>query len=215
MSRFWWKKKHSIINKIKTYLEKIDETRDCFLSTMKALIFEGPKARMADWVENVHQCEHRCDEIQRDIVLQLYKKALIPESRGDVLGLLEATDKIPNTFESLCWQLFLQKIVIPPEFRDRFIHLIHANVEAYNLLRDAILGLFFNRDVQENIQLIYETESTSDVLERNLIRDIYDTDLDLAEKNLLKDTVINIGNISDLAEATNDRLILTIIKRRI
>jgi hypothetical protein len=52
--------------------------------------------------------------------------------------------------------------------------------------------LFFNQNVQQNLDLIYEKESASDWMERCLIKDIYDTELELAEKNLLKDTVINI-----------------------
>ena len=210
-----WKKEQSVINKIKSYFEQIDRCRDCFLTTMSDLIRKGPKVDLGEQVEEVHRMEHASDMIQRAIVLELYQRALIPESRGDVLGLLEATDKVPNTFESVCWQLYLEKIRVPEVFHNRVFELVESNVEAYNLLREAVMGLFLNRDRQDLIQKIYEQESASDRLERCLIKDIFDAELEKAHQILLKEIVVNIGNISDFVQAVNDRLTLAIIKRRI
>ncbi|MEK0368345.1 MAG: DUF47 family protein, partial [Nitrosopumilus sp.] len=42
---------------------------------------------------------------RREIEISLYEKALIPESRGDILGLLEAVDRIPNKAESVAFQM--------------------------------------------------------------------------------------------------------------
>jgi uncharacterized protein Yka (UPF0111/DUF47 family) len=58
-------------------------------------------------------------------------------------------------------------------------------------------------------------ESDSDHIERDLIRDIYNCKMDKADKILLKEIIINTGDISDRAERVKDRLILAIVKHKI
>ena len=42
----------------------------------------------------------------------MYSKALFPESRGDILGLLEAMDKVPNQAEKALLVMLTQYIVL-------------------------------------------------------------------------------------------------------
>jgi uncharacterized protein Yka (UPF0111/DUF47 family) len=52
-------------------------------------------------------------------------------------------------------------------------------------------------------------------MERALITGIFDSSMDKADKILLKEIVVNIGDISDQVEVVSDRLTLAIVKRRI
>ena len=212
---FFWKKKETIINKIKNLLLSVDKCRDLFINCMENLINEGPTPKNQEKAERVHDAESRIDDILREIEQDLYQHALIPESRGDVLGLLESFEKIPNMFESICFQMSLQRIEIPEKLKERFLRLIDVNIEAYNLVKVAVLGLFYKSDVHNQISKIDKKESESDRIERSLIREIFESiPIEKADKLLLKDITINIGNISDYAQATTDRLNLAIIKRR-
>ncbi len=211
---FFWKKEQSVINKIKLYLDQVDTVRDIFRKSIEMLMDDVYANNSLDSVEEVHIAESKADDTRRDIELTLYQKALIPESRGDVLGIIESIDKIPGMFESLCYQLSSQMIEIPAVFKERFLQLIDVNIESYSLLRNTVLDLFYSRDIQEKIKRIDEKESESDRLERILIRDIFKASMDKADKILLKEIVVNIGNISDLAEITADRVNLAVIKRR-
>jgi uncharacterized protein Yka (UPF0111/DUF47 family) len=92
---------------------------------------------------------------------------------------------------------------------------VDVNIKAYDLVRQAVLGLFFNQDVKDLTDLVDAVESDSDHNERELIRDIFNSKLDKADKILLKEIVINTGDISDQAETVKDRLILAIVKRKI
>ncbi|MCK5008072.1 MAG: DUF47 family protein, partial [Spirochaetales bacterium] len=133
----------------------------------------------------------------------------------DVLGLLETMDAIPGLFQSLCYQFLLEKIIVPEQFRERYLHLVDVNLKSYDLVRQAVVGLFYKKEVKELTDLVDAVESDSDRIERDLIRDIFSSKLDKADKLLLKEIVINTGDISDQAENVKDRLILAIVKRRI
>ena len=63
--------------------------------------------------------------------------------------------------------------------------------------------------------LVDAVESDSDHVERGMIRDIFSSKMDKADKILLKEIVIFTGDISDQAETVKDRLTLAIIKRKI
>jgi len=211
-----WKKEKSIIDKIKAYLDQVDVCRDRFRLCIERLLHNPEDPENQAILEEVHRSESKADDLRRNIELQLYERALIPESRGDVLGLLETMDVIPGLFQSLSYQLFLEKIVFPDQFRERYLHLVDVNIKAYNLVRQAVLGLFYSKDVKDLTDLVDAVESDSDHMERDLIRDIFSSSkLDKADKILLKEIVINTGDISDRAETVKDRLVLAILKRKI
>jgi predicted phosphate transport protein (TIGR00153 family) len=210
-----WKKEKSIIDKIQAYLDQVDTCRKRFRVCIEKLLLEPDNEENQAILEEVHRSESKADDLRRNIELELYKRALIPESRGDVLGLLETMDAIPGMFQSLCYQFLLERIVIPEQFRERYLHLVDVNLKSYDLVRQAMLGLFYQKEVRELTDLVDAVESDSDRIERDLIRDIFSSKLDKADKILLKEIVINTGDISDRAEIVKDRLILAIVKRKI
>ncbi len=210
-----WKKQESIFSQIQTYFVKTDKTRDVFKKTVTDLINKNADQSLADAVEAVHAAEHQADTQRRGVILELYKKALIPESRGDILGLLESFDQLPNTFQAVCNAIFFQNVKIPDDYKGRFIDLVEVNIDAYNLTKEAAFCLFKEEDLLNKCELVCDKERESDASERALIRDIFNSDIELAEKLLLKGIITIIGNISDLAEDVADRIELAIIKRKI
>jgi len=191
-----WKKEQSIIDKIKGYLDQVDTCRKRFRTCIERLLLEPDDEENQAILEEVHRAESKADDLRRDIELQLYQRALIPESRGDVLGLLETMDAIPGMLQSLCYQFLLEKIIVPEQFRERYLHLVDVNLKSYDLVRQAMLGLFYKKEVRELTDLVDAAESESDRVERALIRDIFSSKL-------------------DKAETVKDRLILAIVKRKI
>ncbi len=209
-----WGKQKAIIHKIEEYFNKVDECAQKFQSCTETMIKHGNPENSRDAVREVSKLESVADDLRREIEHELYERALIPESRGDILGLLESVDKLPNTFESVCYQILQERIVFPEEFKNKFLDLIDKNVEAYKLIKKASLGFFYNKDISKDLQDVDIKESESDSVERDLIESIFTSKLDKPDRILLKEIVVNIGNISDLALASADRLTIAVIKRR-
>ena len=210
-----WKKQKAIISDIEKYFSCVDECSVEFKSCMTNMITKGIQKDNREVVHKVSHLESEADDLRRGIEHKLYEKALVPESRGDILGLLEAVDKIPNMFESVCYQVYQEKLEIPDEWHNNFIRLIEKNLEAYKAIKEASIGFFYNKVLENDLNDVDSKESDSDEIERDLIESIFDSKIDKADKILLKEVVINIGNISDLALATADRLTIALIKRRI
>lgn len=211
----FFKKRKKIIDKIEEYLSYIDNCRDRFESCMNVFLNEGNKPDHEKMVQELHKSESQADDLKREIEFVLYQKNLIPSSRGDVLGLIETLDKIPNILESICFQIYLQNIIFPEEYKNDILDLVRINIESYNHLKIATIGLFYNKNVLDKIKEIDMKESESDKIERKLIKEIFNSNMEKIEKLLLKETIVKISDISDRVQSVADRLNLAIIKRKL
>ncbi|MBN1838124.1 MAG: DUF47 family protein [Spirochaetales bacterium] len=211
----FWKKQRSVMQKIRDYLEQVRLCSESFRACVDRLLADVTSPDADELLREVHGAESKADDLRRSIEYELYQRALIPESRGDVLGILENFDFIPGMFQSLCYQLRLQLLQVPQEFSGSFRELIEVNLEAYRIVSEAVLSLFLSQDIKEAAARIDAKESESDRIERALIERIFRSNLDKADKILLKEIVINIGDVSDQAESVKDRLILAFVKRKV
>jgi len=165
---------------------------------------------------NVRSLETDADNLRRSIETQLYSRTLIPESRGDVLGLLENLDNIINLFEGALWQFSIEKPIIDKIFHKDFGVLTDMSIKTVESVTLASRAFF--RDIDQvsdhNIKVRYY-ESEADKVSTRLKRAIFDSDLDLAHKAQLRNFVEHIDNPANWAEDVADRLSIYAIKRTI
>ncbi len=213
---FFWKKHKNIQEMLDAYQESLDKAVAVFAETMGKLLDEGASDAFQQGVLEVHRCESHIDDLRREIEITLYGRQLLPESRGDLLGLLEAIDRIPNALETVVFICRDEQVEIPDSLRADLRELIEINIAAYHLVRKALDALLHNPS--ETLYVCKEVdvkESESDRLERRIIRQIYSSDDELARKMQLRDLVLGIGRISDIGENCADRIVITAIKRNV
>ncbi len=123
-------------NKVKVLETNIDAFLDNVCKAGLVLV-EGVKAYIRKNPERFEQCynkvcklETKADTLRRDIKQKLYYNMLIPESRGDVLGLLETIDTVVDTCEKVLEQLSIEQPDIPEELAQDFIELSELSGKA-------------------------------------------------------------------------------------
>jgi len=212
----FFSKRNKVYEIVERYLDKMLEAAELFKKTMEKYFEVGLSREFIEMIETTHLSESMADDIRREIELEMYEKSLIPESRGDILGLLEVTDEVMNKAQSVLYQIETENLEIPQELKDDFIKLIHNNISAFEVAVDGFRILFHNlKAVREKVQEVDKRESSSDRMERDLIRKIFAANYDIGKKILLKDLVIEIGNISDTSEEVTDRLNIVAAKRMV
>lgn len=213
---FFFGKKNAVHEKTGKYLDKIKETIELFRKTMENYLNGGLSREFREMIESTHLSESMADDLRREIELEMYQKSLIPESRGDILGLIEATDDVLNKAQSVLYQIETESLVIPEELKDDFIQLINNNIAASEAAIEGFKILFRSlSDVRDKVNEVDKLESSSDRMERDLIRRVFSSDYDIGQKILLKDLIIEIGNISDMCEEVTDRLNIVAAKRMV
>jgi predicted phosphate transport protein (TIGR00153 family) len=166
--------------------------------------------------EQTHKFESRADDVREEIKLLMYAKALIPESRGDILGLLEALDEIPRIFEWVLQTIKTQKLRIPEFIFMDIRELINISLESCELLQAQVRKLIQkNRGMRTMVSKIDHNESHCDHIEERIITKLFESDLDPFEKLQLKDLVISMGKISDEADRVSKRVNIISLKRRV
>ncbi len=132
------------------------------------------------------------------------------------MELMEAVDNVPNQFELILYMIQTQKLYVPefivPDIKD----LVSVSLESCTLLIDEIKALFSASDkIDKLVSSIDQKESQGDHIERRIITKLFDSDLDTAQKILLKELILEIGEIADLVDVVSRRISIINIKRKV
>ncbi len=214
---FFWKKETTVEKMMSRYFERCDNCFEMFEKAVGVFFDTGQGAAFEAAVQKAHEAESAADDMRREIELTLYGKALLPDSRGDLLGLLESFDRMPNMAETVLFALRCQRIKLPADLMPQYKHLVEINLQSYYLCRRAVDALLSNPKVTLHAtKEVDEKESESDRVEREMLCQVFDSDgYDTGQKLLFKDLILLIGSISDRAEAVADRIGIVAIKRQI
>jgi predicted phosphate transport protein (TIGR00153 family) len=146
----------------------------------------------------------------------MYEKSLLPETREDLLMIIETIDKIPNEAEAIANDFVIQKTILFPEIKSPFMELINLSVDSVEKTLDATRDCFGKRKkIAEFNLLIDNNESLGDSLEREMISKVFETELPSGDKLIQKDLIIKLGNICDLCENVLDKIVICSVKRQI
>ncbi len=174
----------------------------------------GESGPFEEKLHQVNEIESEGDTLRREIERKLYAQALIPDARGDVLGLLENMDQILNKCEGPMWQFAIERPEIPEKFRDDYNSLLDATVASVDQLVMAARAFFRDAEsVSDHMHKVLFYEKEADKISTRLKMAIFAGDMELARKAQLRNFVEHIDNIADAAEDVADRLAIYAIKR--
>lgn len=203
-------------NEIDDFLNKLSEGALAFRMGVQVYIAQGRTAAFEEKLYHVNTLENTADNLRRSIEIKLYSQTLIPESRGDVLGLLETLDSVLNLVEGALWAFFIERPEIPEAFRVDFVDLTDKVVQSVEALVQAARAFFRNIEaVPDHNHKVMFFEKEADKISTKLKLAIFDSDLPLPNKSHLRYFVENIDNVADQAEDVADRLAIYTIKRTI
>ncbi len=216
MFEFLFKKEQQVEQLIYQYLDNLKMAQDNFLKAMNVYFEKGFCEDFDFLIEETHKVESKADDTRYEIETMMYAKALIPESRGDILGLLEAIDQIPGLFELILYMIQTQRLSTPDFLVPDMKELIRVSLECCDLLIKEVEALFRKSgDIRSLVSTIDNNESHCDHIERRIITRIFDSDLEPFQKLQLKDMVIQLGEISDQTDRVSRRVHIISTKRRV
>jgi predicted phosphate transport protein (TIGR00153 family) len=212
----WFRSKQKKIEEqLAEYRKEVSLCLAAMVETFKKCQGSYDRQFLDESIAQVHQAEGKADDIRKEIEVLMYSKSIFPESRGDILGLLEAMDKVPNQAESVVWMLKTHHIVIPAEFQSGIIMLAEICQRCVEQMLEASEKLFIDfTNASVAIGKIDQLESEADVIEAELTDQIFSSELNGTKKLLMRDLILNLAAISDRAENVGDRISIVVAKRR-
>ncbi len=216
MLKFFFKKEQQLETLIYSYLENLENIQQNFAKGLNLCLDVGNCEDLNFLADQTHKFESRADDILEEINQLMYSKALIPESREDIMGLLEAIDEIPGYFESIFDMIQNQKIIIPDFLIADIRELIRILLESCSLMIEQVdVMLKKKQNIRSLVATIDQNESHCDHIERRMIAKIFDSDLDPFQKLQLKEVVVVLGEIANQIDRISKRINIITIKRRV
>ncbi len=211
---FSFKKNLKLMAMLNEYLNVAQETVNQFKTAIEYLLAHGLDEHFIMMAEKIHQSESNADDIRRRIELFLYEKSLMPETRRDMLLMVENIDRVPNRAEHIIYMYVTQKTKIYPAIENDLKELLNLSVETFDTTIKATLDCFGKMShVKEANRIVDDNETLGDHLERKMITTIFASDLEIGEKILQKEFVLEFGAICDLCESVLDRIVVCSVKR--
>lgn len=171
-----------------------------------------------DSLDDIKTIENNADEHQKDIKYKLYKYMLIPESRADVLSIIEEIDTITDLAKEVTYEISIEKPHIPEELENEFLELVENNVEAVDMLVKSVRAFFEEiSQVNDYVNKVHFYEHEGDEIEERLKRKIFsdNCELDTCYKLQLRYFIEEISALSDQAEMISEGVSVATVKRRI
>ncbi len=205
-----------IERQIDEFLDAVNQGALLFRDAVDAYL-AGRLDEFNDKRERLEELEGRADHLSREVESSLYTQSLIPEHRGDVLGLLEHTDDIIDRAKTCLQRFDVERPDIPPAWQDHYHRLAHTAYAAAEAVVMAARRFF--RDpagVTDYLFKVHHYEGECDKIGLELRRGIFaDPELDLAHRQHLRYFAEAVDRVADMAEAVADRLAIYSIKRRL
>ncbi len=200
---------------IDEFLDVVAEGGLVYQAGVKAYL-NGDKSDFDAAIIKIDKLESKADKLSKDVESHLYRQSLIPEHRGDVLGLLENSDNIIDTTKMSLYQFSVEQPEIPAEFDAEFLKLADASAAAVDAVIVCARAFFRDSEqVKDNLYKVHHFEKEADTISDSLKRAIFASDLDLAHKIHLRYFALNVEKVSDKAQEVADRLAIYSIKRNI
>ena len=202
-----------LVRKIDSFIDLVSESVLHFEEGLK-LYLAGSEEEFNERLAVIKSVEGKADDLRQDIEAQLYVQTLIPESRGDVLEVLEHMDEIIDFSKSIMLDFCVEKPDIPPELHDRMRKLAETAVDSTHALVQSARSLFYDvNTVKDHLHKVKFFENESDYISEKAQREIFQMDIALERKLHLKHFIVSIDSISDIAEDISNRLSIATMKR--
>lgn len=202
---------------IEGYLDLVSQSGLIFNEGIKSYI-NGNMDNFDKHYKDITALESEADSVRRDIKHKLYTYMLIPESRGDVLGLLETLDDVVD----ICEKVIEQFSIETPEIRDflsvDFVNLADKSASAVNEIVKAARAFFHDITMVSNyVNKVHFFEHEVDDLEEQLKRKAFNSEdiQRFSQKVHMRYFAEQIAKVSDVAQDVAERLSVYAIKRKI
>lgn len=208
-------KNKRIIERMEVYLSTAKETLKVFDEAVRHLAEKGNDGHFALLAEKTQQLENDADDIRREIEHEMFEKSLLPETREDLLIILEKLDEVPTASENLVNMCVAQRTEIHPSIKEKLLELLSVSIECFDNTAEATRDCLGKRQrIQELNRKVDHLEDLSDKMELEMVKAVFaEESLHTGDKLLQKWLIMELGTFCDLCQDVLDRIVITSVKR--
>jgi predicted phosphate transport protein (TIGR00153 family) len=195
-------------------------TQTVLAKTLDAFVYmteSGVDDHFEILVEEISELERDADDMRQAVEHRMFQQSLLPETREDLLKILEEMDNVPDTCERAVYIIADQHVIPIAEIKGDMLELIKVGIECFKYTLEAaqdFLGKMKN--IKLTMQKVNDFEHIGDKLERKMIKKIFRNKmLSQGDRLLQKELVQEIGNICNKSKHSAQKIIIASVKRKI
>jgi len=212
----FWGKFSEIEELVDQLVEKVEECLKTCLEGISVYQREGEDEEVKALMKRAHNTESEADEIRREIISKLLQGSLLPNTRGDLMALIENIDDIADSAEDILDTIIFPSLDLSDVNQEHFAEMLEQIEEQYEVMKKAVHMIF--QDINQAVvytSRLESIESNVDDLEENIIRNMAQRkDISAAEKLAYRDIVHRISNLADIIENVGDRIEIMVVVRK-
>lgn len=208
------KKNRVIDQQITEYFDYVLQGALIFREGIKYYV-RGDNDLFIERMKRLDTTESQGDRSRRLIEITIYQTRKLQEDRGDMLGLIENSDKILNQMSLFLIEMDIQKPFIPDEIKEWFIGQSQQAALAVEHMVSGIRSFFAGcGQCQHHIEAVMCAEKETDRVGMLIRRWLANSTIHLSMKNHIRFFVAQMEGIADRAEDVCDRLTIATIKKQ-
>ncbi len=206
------------------HIEKVHQCVETLRSFLEA-VYKKDWDQVDALQQKISQLENDADDLKKEIRLKLPEGIFLPVARTDLLGLVNAQDKLANKAKDIAGLMTGRRMEIPEVLQTSFAAYLERCIDASAQAHKAIHELdelvetgFRGREavlVEGMISELDAIENDTDDLQRKLRRELFDIEASLPAVNVifLYKIIDWIGDLGDRAERVGSELELMLARK--
>lgn len=205
---FRTRREAKIIRRVKEHGKKVYNCVVQFREALSLFLNNDMKAAKSA-IKKVSQIENECDDIKREMLVELAKGELSPQVRNDLAHLINRLDQVANSANAAARRLRVLKPDYLQPIAEMLLEMVDKSIESAEILRDAIEIEIEGRteDVDASVTKINYLEHQVDQIHLRILQKLNELDAkDVSPFVALTmyQLIAAIEQISDACEGTAD-----------
>lgn len=208
-----FKRMKMLDTKFKTFLMNIIIASVVFCEITEVFLQGKTPRKFAQLKNKIQDLESENDMLRREIEASLYRQMILPGMRSDLLDLMEACDHVINQYERVVLMWSIEKMKVPSDCFKETVQVVTTTRDCVGFLMSGVKAFLDGQvSVDNEVQECYFLEHMVDQIAFDLKARIFKKKITLAHQLQLKEFVISLEKISDLAEDAADKLKIIAVK---
>lgn len=214
----FFSKSEEIKNLVGAHADAVLNCYEAYERSLIKILKGASKKEIKELTKELRHLESEADTVRHNIIRTMLEGGLLVDSRKSLMRVIEGVDVIADTVEDIIQEIDIQQIHMPEFTHEGLIKMSEVTKAQLDLLIEGLKKIVSKYSIKEMTKLIRKIEaleSEVDNMQQDLVRQLFKTDLTLAEKMQYRDVINLIGSMSDQIEDISDAVEIIMMARKV
>lgn len=214
----FFSKTEEIKGLVTEHTEAVMACFNMYEESMQGIFSNCKESELKTYSTKLGALESEADKVRHQIIRRLLEGGMIMDSRKSLMRVIEGVDDVANKTEDVIREIYIQNMVIPKSLHNSLNEINEVTKKQLTILIKVIRKVVHKYKIKDTLEMIHSIEmleSEVDVIEDKTIKELFKTDLSLAEKMQLKKIINLVGSMSDTIENISDLVEIIMMARKV